>query len=185
MLVLILLFSLLLNPAPAGDSPWEAATELPARGQVTFYAPGLMEWVYEHRLRLDQVPVCDPPACVGYVAMLRPGDLGRQVWLKPAGQAAEGPFLVVDYAARRNFDALRARGLVAEVDYATAQRWQMQGPLTDVLVLGESPYTRRHFLPTVGVSGSVSNLAQNEPAARNPAARPGRLWLPVILNDSR
>lgn len=185
MLVLILLLSLLLSPAPAADSPWEAATQLPARGQVTFYAPGLMEWVYEHRLRLAQVPVCDPPACVGYVAMLRPGDLGRQVWLKPAGQAAEGPFLVVDYAAQRNFDALRTRGLVAEVDYATAQRWQMRGPLTDVLVLGESPYTRRHFLPTVGVSRPSNSTAQDKAPPRSPAARPTRLWLPVILSDSR
>jgi len=183
---LVLLLSLLLSPvAQGGDAPWQAATVLPARGQVTYYSPGLMEWVYEYRLRSEQVPVCDPPACVGYVAMMRPGDLGRKVWLKPAGQVAEGPFLVVDYADQRNFAALWARGLVAEVDYATAQRWHMQGPLADVLVLGESPYTQRFFLPLVSADRQANSAATDEAPLHNPAARPSRLWLPIILSASQ
>lgn len=182
LLPLVLLLSLLLSPVSfAGNPPWHAATELPARGQVTFYSPGLMEWVYEHRLRLEQVPVCDPPACVGYVAMMRAGDLGRKVWLKPAGRPAEGPFLVVDYADQRNFDALWARGQVAEVDYATAQRWDMRGPLAGVLILGESPYTQRLFLPLVGAGRQAGSEATDITPLSNPAARASRLWLPMIL----
>lgn len=178
LLVILLLLSLSLLFAPPlqpANPPWEAATDLPVRGQVTYYAPGLMEWVYEYRLRLDQVPVCDPPACVGYVAMLRPGDLGRLVWLQPAGQFAEGPFLVVDYAARNNFEALDGRGLVAEVDHATAQRWGMRGPLADVIVWQESPYTRRSFLPLISTHG------QTAASASGPTSQPARLWLPIVL----
>ena len=59
-------------------------------GEVTFYAPDVMERVYHRRLELAQVPYCDKPACVGYIATLRPGDLGRKVWLAVAGQAARG-----------------------------------------------------------------------------------------------
>lgn len=178
MLLSLLLSLLLLASAPAADAPWEEATPLPARGQVTFYAPGLMEWVYEYRLQRGQVPVCDPPACVGYVATLRPGDLGRRVWLKPAGRPAEGPFLVVDYAARRHFDALVARGLVAEVDYATAQRWEMRGPLNDVVVLPASPYTHRLFVPLASAGRRAASTDEDD------QRQPHRLWLPAVQRNA-
>lgn len=178
-LALLLSLSLLfIPPFQPANPPWEAATDLPVRGQVTYYAPGLMEWVYEYRLRLDQVPVCDPPACVGYVAMLRPGDLGRLVWLQPAGRFAEGPFLVVDYAARSNFETLDGRGLVAEVDHTTAQRWGMRGPLADVIVWPESPYTRRAFLPLISTGRHMAAGAAGSPS------QPARVWLPVVLHTS-
>lgn len=179
MFALILALSLLLTPLQQPTDPsWYGASDFPARGEVTFYSPGLMRWVYEYRIRLGQVPVCDPPKCIGYVATLRPGDLGRTLWLQRPGQAVEGPFLVVDYAAGEDFDRLRARGLVVEVDYETAQRWGIQRPLQDVLVLPESPYTQRLNLPLVGIAGS--------PASQIPTRSPEpRLWLPMIFNGMR
>ncbi len=76
MLAVLLTLSLLLNPlAQSIDPPWYAATPLPARGELTFYGRGVMETVYHRRLERAQVPYCDRPACVGYVATLRPGDL--------------------------------------------------------------------------------------------------------------
>jgi hypothetical protein len=149
-LALILTLSLLLTPVlQPGNPPWKEATELPARGQVTYYADGLMEWVYEQRLRQSRVPVCDPPACVGYVAMMRAGDLGRKVWLQRPGELAEGPFLVVDYAAEQNFASLWARGVVAEVDFNTARRWGMHGPLAEVMIWDVSPNQLPVFLPLI------------------------------------
>ena len=87
------------------------ATPLPARGEVTFYAYDVMERAYHRRLELAQVPYCDKPTCVGYVATLRPGDLGRKVWLMRPGMPPEGPFLVVDYAAASDFARLDRRGV--------------------------------------------------------------------------
>ena len=125
----ILALSLLFSPiSEVEDPPWYTSSEFPIAGEATYYAPGLMRWVYEYRIRRGHVPVCDPPQCVGYVATLRPGDLGRKVWLKPPGRPAEGPFLVVDYAAHKDFERLQARGLVAEVDYETALRWGTEAP---------------------------------------------------------
>lgn len=146
LLALLLLFSPLDQTT---EPPWYAAARLPVRGEVTFYGHGVMESAYHLRLQRAQVPYCDRPTCVGYVAMLRAGDLGRKVWLQAPGRAAEGPFLVVDYASAQDFERLRQRGLVAEVDYVTAQRWGMRGPLYGVTVLVAPPQARRQLLPLV------------------------------------
>ena len=168
---IILFASLLFSPVQQQpDPPWYMATPLPARGEVTFYAYDVMERAYHRRLELAQVPYCDKPTCVGYVATLRPGDLGRKVWLMRPGFPPEGPFLVVDYAAAGDFARLDRRGLIAEVDYETARRWGMTGPLYDVLLLAKSPIVPRVHLPliTVGRSAdaqptpdSSSNLAND------------------------
>ncbi|MEI2693208.1 MAG: hypothetical protein V9H69_27210 [Anaerolineae bacterium] len=151
MLAALLALSLLLTPlAQTIDPPWYAATRLPTRGEVTFYGRGVMETTYHLRLERAQVPYCDRPACVGYVATLRPGDLGRKVWLDVPGIGVEGPFLVVDYAAAKDFERLRRRGLIAEVDYVTAQRWNMRRPVFDVIMLAEAPQVmHRQLLPLV------------------------------------
>lgn len=180
MLAALLALSLLLSPPlQANNPPLLAASELPVQGEVTYYVPELMEWVYEYRLRLNQVPVCDPPECVGYVAMLRAGDLGRKVWLQRPGYEADGPFLVVDHASSKDYERLLARGWVAEVDYITAWRWGMQGPLYDVQVLSAPPSNRRVSLPFVAVDGPVR--AASEPASGRAQSR--RLFLPLIHDD--
>lgn len=145
-----LAFSLLFNPiAQSVDPPWYMAARLPVRGEVTFYAPGVMESTYHTRLERAQVPYCDRPACVGYIATLRPGDLGRKVWLQVPGRAAEGPFLVVDYAAIEDFERLRTRGLIAEVDNVTARRWGMRGPLYNVVMTSQPPATHQLIFPLI------------------------------------
>lgn len=166
-----LLFSLVQQQP---DPPWYMATPLPARGEVTFYAYDVMERAYHRRLELAQVPYCDKPACVGYVATLRPGDLGRKLWLMRPGLPAEGPFLVVDYAAARDFARLDQRGMVAEVDYETARRWGMTGPLYDVLVLSKAPVTPRVYLPMITDGSS---------AAVQPAPDRPRIWPSILVND--
>ncbi len=153
MLAALLALSLLFNPiAQNSDPPWHTATRLPARGEVTFYGRGVMETAYHLRLERAQVPYCDRPACVGYIATLRPGDLGRKVWLDVPGIGVEGPFLVVDYAAAGDFERLRRRGLIAEVDNVTARRWGMRGPAYDVIMLAEPPLImHRQLLPLMVV----------------------------------
>ena len=99
-------------------------------GSVTYYAPNLMEATYEARLALGHVQPCAD--CIGMVALLDREHVGQRVWLQRPGRAAEGPFLVVDCAAAQHRAALRRRGLIAEVDFETAQRWGMTGPLQDV-----------------------------------------------------
>ena len=105
-------------------------------GQATYYDAGVMEQVVANRIAWGQVVPC--PACLGYVALLDPDMLGQRVWLRRPGRASEGPYLVTDCAAAGHREALHRRGWAVDVDWRTAQRWGMRGPVPiEVLVLEE------------------------------------------------
>jgi hypothetical protein len=110
-----------LSPTYSESSP------LPVAGKAMYYNPGIMQEVYAYRLRLGQVQPCSE--CVGYVALLRKGDLGRKVWLRWGDGTVEGPFLVIDVAARQHVGLLLTRGWAVDVDYATAIRRGMNRPV--------------------------------------------------------
>ena len=102
------------------------------RGSVTFYSPGVMDRVYLNRLAWGHVQPCE--RCIGMIAVVEPGQVGKVAYLTRPGQAPEGPFLIIDTAADKDRARLQRRGLVAEVDYQTARRWGMSGPVFDVQV---------------------------------------------------
>ena len=107
-------------------------------GQLTYYREGLMEEVYRNRLAWGHVEPC--PRCIGQIAVLDRAHLGKHAYLTVNG-ATTGPYLVVDVAAEKDRERLRARGLVAEVDHATARRFGMLGgPLEGVRVFVMSDY---------------------------------------------
>lgn len=95
-------------------------------GEVTFYGPGVMDRVYANRLAMHHVAPC--PACIGMVALADCRLVGRRVTLTRPGQAPDGMYLVADCGT------FRTPNRVAEVDWLTAQRWQMRGPVQDVTV---------------------------------------------------
>lgn len=95
-------------------------------GEVTYYRPGLMEEVYRNRLDMGHVQPC--PNCIGLIALEGRANVGRRAYLTRPGHKPEGPFLVVDTGA------FRTPGRVAEVDYRTARRWGMAGPLRGVRI---------------------------------------------------
>jgi len=101
-------------------------------GSVTYYADGVFDEVYSNRLAFGHVQAC--PECIGLIAVLDRKFVGDLAYVTRPGEAEEGPFLVADCAAAKDLVRLRARGLVAEVDWQTAQRWGMRAPLYDVTV---------------------------------------------------
>jgi hypothetical protein len=111
---------------------WEQSP-LPQTGLATFYAPGMMEYVEGYRQTQGQLPAC--PECVGTVALLRAGDIGRKVWLQQSDGERVGPFLVIDCARRQDVDPLVARDWVVDVSYELGQAWGMNRPLDGVTVL--------------------------------------------------
>ena len=126
---------LVLPPSQAGDlvpGYWEQ-TSLPQTGLATFYAPGMMEYVRAYRESRGQLPDC--PECVGTVALLRAGDIGRKVWLQPPGGERVGPFLVIDCARREDVAPLVSRNWAVDVSYELGQAWGMRAPLSGVTVL--------------------------------------------------
>ena len=88
---------------------------MPQTGLATFYASGMMEYVEGYRHSQGQLPSC--PECVGTVALLRAGDIGRKVWLQSPDGERVGPFLVIDCARRQDVDPLVARGWAVDVSY--------------------------------------------------------------------
>lgn len=137
LLIVILWAAGLLPPAQADDlTPgyWEQ-TPLPHTGLATFYAAGMMEHVLAVRAGHGQVLRCDE--CVGTVALLRAGDIGRKVWLQPPGGERVGPFLVIDCARREDIPPLVARNWAVDVSYEVGQLWGMDRPLADVTVLAD------------------------------------------------
>lgn len=111
------------------------ALALLTAGDATYYAPGVMAEVYANRLAWGQVQPC--AECVGYVALMDCRDIGRLVWLD-WGDGRDGPYLVIDCAAAAHVAGLRERNRVVEVDYATAMRHHMAGPVP-VRVLWRPP----------------------------------------------
>jgi hypothetical protein len=110
---------------------WEPSN-LPQMGLATYYAPGMMRYVYDYRVQRGQLPSC--PECVGAVALLRAGDIGRKVWLQPPGGELAGPFLVVDCARTEDVQPLLDRNWVVDVSYELGQTWALNAPLDGVIV---------------------------------------------------
>ncbi len=111
---------------------WERSA-LPVTGLATYYAAGLMESVQWRRESSGQLGAC--PECVGAVALLRAGDIGRKVWLQPPGGEPVGPFLVVDCARRQDVIPLLSRNWAVDISYELGQIWGMTRPLDGVIVL--------------------------------------------------
>lgn len=101
-------------------------TDLPAYGKAMFYNPGVMETVLENRLESGVINHCHE--CIGYVAMLRAGDLNRRIWIQLPDSTVEGPFQVIDAADQKHVHMLLNKMWVIDVDYETAMRWKMAGP---------------------------------------------------------
>jgi len=108
----------------------------PDVGRAMYYAAGVMNRVLQNRIAWKQIPPGAVSDCEGgdskyrgCVALLRAGDIGREVYLKRPGQNAEGPYLVIDVAAEKDIACLLERNWIVDVDWGTAQRWNMKGPV--------------------------------------------------------
>ena len=121
-----------LNLAPG----YYEQTPLPAGGLAMYYAPYVMDRVVNYRERVTNLAECTE--CIGRVALLRAGDIGRRVWIQAGDGAVEGPYYVTDVAARHDIPGLLKRGWVVDVDWETGQHWQMRGPIP-VTVYAEPP----------------------------------------------
>jgi hypothetical protein len=95
-------------------------------GEITYYAPGVMQQVYSNRLVWRHVAPC--ARCVGMIALADARQLGRHAYITRPGLPTEGPYLVTDAGT------FRTPGRIAEVDHGTAHRWGMRGPVQDVTV---------------------------------------------------
>jgi hypothetical protein len=195
-LIVVLWAAGLLPPVQAEDlvpGYWEQ-TPLPHTGLATFYAAGMMEHVLSVRGGYGQTLRC--AECVGTVALLRAGDIGRKVWLQPPGGERVGPFLVIDCARREDIPPLVARNWAVDVSFEVGQLWGMDRPLDGVTVLadpageraadwigGPLPAPTRFFIPPDQVVVSAPTPTPRiSPTPWQPTPWPTRL--PVALGPA-
>ena len=100
-------------------------------GKAVYYDPGLMEstaesrGLYNYKTNKYTTDGSDQ-GYIGGVATETCSEIGTGVWLRRPGYAWEGPYLVVDCAQRNDaYGQMVYWGLVTEVDFNTALRWNM------------------------------------------------------------
>lgn len=96
------------------------------------YAPGVMERVIRVRQQPGRTAHTLPavlPDVDGYVAVMDCSRIGSVVLLRPVGASLWERFLVTDCAgiADGGRDWMLRNGIVAEIDHATAERWDVVG----------------------------------------------------------
>lgn len=102
-------------------------------GSVTYYNDRPMKATYQARIAWGHVTPCE--SCIGMIAVLDSENLNKVAYIKRPNKDWEGPFLIVDCAQAKHKEALRRRGLVAEVDYQTKLRWGYLPNQIEMLIL--------------------------------------------------
>ena len=143
---LFVLIAAVTTRAQAPEFGYWDPSPLPIQGLATYYNPGVMDYVQDYRLKAGDIDAC--PECVGAVALLRAGDIGRKVWLQPPGGDPVGPFLVVDCARRQDVLPLLQRNWAVDVSYEVGRYWGMNRPLDNVIVFED---------PANAAPGGVTN----------------------------
>ncbi|MBX2997681.1 MAG: hypothetical protein KF893_04160 [Caldilineaceae bacterium] len=128
-----------------------------------YYNPGVMDRVLERQIGWGDVTECDE--CIGRVALLREGDMDRRIWLQRPGYAVEGPFWVVDQAAEQDVPGLVRRNWAVDVDYETAMRWKMRGPIPIIVLADPSQAIPVSTEPVSAEGGAIEPNLPVEPAA--------------------
>lgn len=104
-------------------------------GAAVWYAPYIMEGTARYR----DLPL---EGFLDGVSLMSPSDIGRTVWLRRPDHDWEGPFLVVDSAARGDIWAvITTRKEIVEVGFQTAARWGMVTAYQDENGTYHRPYT--------------------------------------------
>ena len=96
-------------------------------GVASQYAPSVMPRVVSYRQARSQLPA-DLTGFDGAVAVLNCADIGKTIYLRPAGGQWE-KFLVADCAgiADGGYAWMVRNNVIVEVDYKTAERWNAIG----------------------------------------------------------
>lgn len=110
------------------------------------YSSGKMQQVIEYRQRVGQIPD-DLSQYDGFVAGRYADEIGSAVWMRPQPDENEPDengswelFLVVDCAgvADGGLEWMLRSGVLYEIDYETAVRWDTVGYGVEVEVMGSS-----------------------------------------------
>lgn len=101
------------------------------KGVITYYNPGIMQIVYDNRIKYDKIEPCAD--CIDYVAVMDCNNLNKKVWIEKDAKIY-GPYLAIDCADKKHIASLRARNRILEVSYEQAMQWKMNAPLSGITI---------------------------------------------------
>jgi len=122
---------------------WAGYTEYPAlTGCAAYYSKGVMP---STATALDYITSnkaynswLEENGYIGAVAVYRLGDKGRDVHILWPDGTIDGPYLAIDVVARNHYRLGMVRNRVIDVDYATAMKHEMAGPMAVTIIYDNS-----------------------------------------------
>jgi hypothetical protein len=118
----------------ADGGPYRVA--VPIVGVASQYDPGIMSRVVARQQRLGRLPD-DLSIFDGFIAVQRCTDVGKFYLLRPLGTERWELFAAADCSGSVETTAwMRRGGILAEVDFATASRWQTIGRGIEIEMVG-------------------------------------------------
>lgn len=125
---------------------WEDETPyMSMSGCAAYYGIGVME---KTALNMGYIDEADSDAYyewlesegyIGAVAVYRLGDRGKDVYILWPDGIIDGPYKSIDVVAEHHYDLGLDKNRVIDVDYETAVRHDMRGPVSVTIVYDYSP----------------------------------------------
>jgi len=125
------------------DVAWKDYTENPAlNGCAAYYSKSTMERTAATLGLIgkpkDYKAWLSENGYIGAVAVYRNGDKGRDIHILWPDGTIDGPYLAIDVVARNHYQLGLSRNRVIDVDYNTAIRHNMEGPVAVTIIFDNS-----------------------------------------------
>ena len=141
-LLLIILMAMASSAIQSTDTKnvgWNGTTESQAvSGCAAYYAPNLMERAAVYWGHIDSTDEYEDwlhdSGYKGAIALYRVGDRLREIHILWPDGTLDGPYIAIESVASRHYDIGMAKNMVVDVDYSTARRYDMNGPMRVVIL---------------------------------------------------
>lgn len=137
----ILIMAATAMPFNATTGSWNDTTEeISVSGCAAYYNSRLMEDTAVYRGYIKDASEYEDwlkrNGYKGAVALYRNGDKDREVHILWPDGTLDGPYLAIDVVARHHYDLGMSKNRVIDVDWNTAVRMDMKGPMSVILIYG-------------------------------------------------
>lgn len=144
--VILIIVTIAVPYFDTSDLAWEEETPyVSMNGCAAYYASGQMEATANV---LGYINEADRGAYyewlwsegyIGAVAVYRLGDKGKDVHILWPDGTIDGPYISIDVVARNHYNLGLDRNRVIDVDYDTAMRHNMRGPMAVTIIYDFAP----------------------------------------------
>jgi len=142
MYILIAVLTIISMAVPFTDTSnidWEDDTWFPSMsGCAAYYADGNMAktmtaFGYTEKSS-GYYNWLDENGYLGAVAVYRKGDMGKDVHILWPDGTIDGPYIAIDVVAKHHYNLGLSKNRVVDVDYNTAMRHEMRGPVAVTII---------------------------------------------------